>query len=274
MAVSFPWPTREMAGAEVLPIRSMRPEEKSKWLQQLWSMLTAEKNREGKVKDRARSRSRSPGAPARSNARFEAPRPTGKARPKSLLVPGPSFERSSSRSPQPPGPPQALVVTAPAAQLETLSLNAAFPDSSSLGSGSLRRSNATSGSRLWQGSPASSGAGGVSPVTPSDYRARRYSHTPSLTVPAGPEGNHPAGDSDGNAGYNYYQPGPGDGDGYLSSGDETSRWARPRSPGLGVSPTRGYGADVGLTRLLSVKRPNDSVLSDAMALALFRVDED
>ncbi|KAJ4302486.1 hypothetical protein N0V88_002631 [Collariella sp. IMI 366227] len=45
MAVSFPWPTREMAGAEVLPIRSMRPEEKRKWLQQLWGMLTAEKTK-------------------------------------------------------------------------------------------------------------------------------------------------------------------------------------------------------------------------------------
>jgi hypothetical protein len=29
-----------------------------------------------------------------------------------------------------------------------------------------------------------------------------------------------------------------------------------------------------LTRLLSVKRPNDSVLADAMSLALFRMDED
>jgi hypothetical protein len=35
MAVSFPWPTREKSGGEVLPIRSMRPEEKNKWLQQL-----------------------------------------------------------------------------------------------------------------------------------------------------------------------------------------------------------------------------------------------
>ncbi|WYZ38402.1 hypothetical protein EsH8_III_000316 [Colletotrichum jinshuiense] len=36
MAVSFPWPTREMGGAEVLPLRSMKPEEKQKWLQNIW----------------------------------------------------------------------------------------------------------------------------------------------------------------------------------------------------------------------------------------------
>jgi 2-polyprenyl-6-methoxyphenol hydroxylase-like FAD-dependent oxidoreductase len=45
MAVSFPWPTREMAGAEILPIRSMRPEEKNKWLQQLWTILRDEKSK-------------------------------------------------------------------------------------------------------------------------------------------------------------------------------------------------------------------------------------
>lgn len=43
---------------------------------------------------------------------------------------------------------------------------------------------------------------------------------------------------------------------------------------FGGPPSPGFGGDVGLTRLLSVKRPNGSVLSDAMALALFRVGED
>jgi 2-polyprenyl-6-methoxyphenol hydroxylase-like FAD-dependent oxidoreductase len=45
MAVSFPWPTRDMAGAEILPIRSMRPEEKKKWLQQLWTILKEDKSK-------------------------------------------------------------------------------------------------------------------------------------------------------------------------------------------------------------------------------------
>ncbi|KAJ4389227.1 hypothetical protein N0V93_006691 [Gnomoniopsis smithogilvyi] len=68
MAVSFPWPTREMGGAEVLPIRSMKPEEKQKWLQSLWNMLRDEKNKE-------RSSGRDVKAPSSSFARFEAPRP-------------------------------------------------------------------------------------------------------------------------------------------------------------------------------------------------------
>lgn len=74
MAVSFPWPTREMGGAEVLPIRSMKPEEKQKWLQSLWSMLRDEKNKE---RSSARSQARANGdtkPPPSSFARFEAPR--------------------------------------------------------------------------------------------------------------------------------------------------------------------------------------------------------
>ncbi|KAL7800333.1 hypothetical protein V8C37DRAFT_414235 [Trichoderma ceciliae] len=72
MAVSFPWPkpTREMASAEVLPIRSMKPEEKQKWLNNLWGILRDERNRD-----------RSP-----SVARFEAPKGV-KARPVSLMRP-------------------------------------------------------------------------------------------------------------------------------------------------------------------------------------------
>ncbi|KAK3312698.1 hypothetical protein B0H66DRAFT_631409 [Apodospora peruviana] len=70
MAVSFPWPTREIAGAEVLPIRSMKPEEKQKWLQQLWGLLSVEK-----LKEVSAARAKSPGPPSTaSNARFEAPR--------------------------------------------------------------------------------------------------------------------------------------------------------------------------------------------------------
>jgi 2-polyprenyl-6-methoxyphenol hydroxylase-like FAD-dependent oxidoreductase len=45
MAVSFPWPTREMSGGEVLPIRSMRPDEKNRWLQQLWTILRDDRNK-------------------------------------------------------------------------------------------------------------------------------------------------------------------------------------------------------------------------------------
>jgi hypothetical protein len=64
MAVSFPWPTRQMGGAEVLPIRSMKPEEKSKWLQQLFTLIGGDDKSKGAV-----VRSRSP-----SSSRFEAPR--------------------------------------------------------------------------------------------------------------------------------------------------------------------------------------------------------
>ena len=226
MAVSFPWPTREMAGAEVLPIRSMQPEEKHKWLQQLWGMLTVEKN-----KDAAR-RGRSTGSSA-SNARFEAPRPNT-ARSKSPLA-------STSRN-QSPQPPAFVVNTPPAVQLETLSLDSvADPShprslSPALSPGSLRRSNATTS--------------GTAPD-----RMRRLSKTQNLVVPGEVA---------------RYQ--LSEGDEGLSSGDEWRYHSRPRSPSLAISPTRG--GDVGLTRLLSVKRPNDSVLSDAMALALFRVDED
>jgi 2-polyprenyl-6-methoxyphenol hydroxylase-like FAD-dependent oxidoreductase len=68
MAVSFPWPTREMAGAEVLPVRSMQPEEKEKWLKQLWGMLTKEAH------NRPKSWSPLEGEKPASNSRFEAPR--------------------------------------------------------------------------------------------------------------------------------------------------------------------------------------------------------
>ncbi|PTB64934.1 hypothetical protein BBK36DRAFT_1122872 [Trichoderma citrinoviride] len=79
MAVSFPWPTREMAGAEVLPIRSMKAEEKQKWLNNLWGLLRDE-SKESRA-PAPQERDRSPSA-----ARFEAPK-GGKARPVSLMPP-------------------------------------------------------------------------------------------------------------------------------------------------------------------------------------------
>ncbi|PTB77106.1 hypothetical protein M440DRAFT_1401450 [Trichoderma longibrachiatum ATCC 18648] len=80
MAVSFPWPTREMAGAEVLPIRSMKAEEKQKWLNNLWGLLRDERSKEGRAPP-PQERDRSPSA-----ARFEAPK-GGKARPVSHMPP-------------------------------------------------------------------------------------------------------------------------------------------------------------------------------------------
>jgi 2-polyprenyl-6-methoxyphenol hydroxylase-like FAD-dependent oxidoreductase len=114
MAVSFPWPTREMAGAEVLPIRSMKPEEKQKWLQNLWGILRDDKSKKGRPPSRsdADRRSRSP-----SSSRFEAPRSTSPLPPSSglrrtnatqsvrhgreLAVPNGDDSRARSPSPSP-----------------------------------------------------------------------------------------------------------------------------------------------------------------------------
>ncbi|KAK4104377.1 hypothetical protein N658DRAFT_504014 [Parathielavia hyrcaniae] len=251
MAVSFPWPTREMAGAEVLPIRSMRPEEKRKWLQQLLGLLTAEKGKEAAAAARGRDR-----ASSTSNARFEAPRP----RSRSPLPPsGSSFP---STSPSPP-----IINTtplAPIAQLETLSINTMLADSTTNRSASpspspsptispansLRRSNATvaTNRRLSQPGPL--------PVPVPD-RTRRFSYAKNLAVPGVNSSAYP-----------YLS----DGEEYMSSGDERQRGSRSTSP---VACGGGFGGkDGGLTRLLSVKRPNDSFLADAMSLALFRVGDD
>ncbi|KFA78627.1 hypothetical protein S40288_11201 [Stachybotrys chartarum IBT 40288] len=73
MAVSFPWPTREMAGAEVLPIRSMKPEEKEKWVQQLWRLFKEEREKESVYKAPARFDGEARLA-VPSASRFEAPR--------------------------------------------------------------------------------------------------------------------------------------------------------------------------------------------------------
>ncbi|KAK1756697.1 hypothetical protein QBC47DRAFT_412072 [Echria macrotheca] len=212
MAVSFPWPTREMAGAEVLPIRSMQPEEKQKWLQNLWGLLTVEKNKE------KASRARSPGPPV-SNARFEAPR----ARSRSPI----NFARFGIAD-SPPPPPSVASTTSTQSQ-STMEPSAA---------GSLRRSNATMSTKLTSGAPS--------------VRApRRFSNASNLGVPMtngeySTSNNHE--------------------DGYMSD----SR-SRPRSPSVGAGMG---GGEMNLTRLLSVKKPTGSVLSDAMALALFRVDDD
>jgi hypothetical protein len=231
-----------MAGAEVLPIRSMKPHEKRKWVQQLWGLLTAEKNKEAAAAAAARGRDR---ASSTSNARFEAPRPRSKS-------PLPPSSPGRTQSPSPPA-----IVTAPITQLETLSLNTALadgtarplspsPSPSPSPAGSLRRSNATTTTnrRLSQSGPL--------PV-PAPERPRRFSNARNLAVPGANGSSYP-----------YLS----DGEEYLSSGDE-KQYERSRSPG-------GFGGlgDGGLTRLLSVKRPNDSVLADAMSLALFRVVDD
>jgi len=97
MAVSFPWPTREMAGAEVLPIRSMKPEEKKKWLQQLWGLLREEKASEAPMRVNGDSRSREV-----SNSRFEAPRARDRSRSPS---PGPDLLRRRNATVRRPSSP-------------------------------------------------------------------------------------------------------------------------------------------------------------------------
>jgi hypothetical protein len=249
MAVSFPWPTREMAGAEVLPIRSMRPEEKRRWLQQLLGLLSAEKS-----KDTAAARGRERNSSA-SNARFETPRP----RSKSPLAP-------RSQSPRPETPPALAGAPPPTVQLETLSLNA-FTDSRSTSSGpslgSLRRSNATNNKRMSQPplseSPPRPAAAIPAHVVSPERGPRRFSNSRNLSVPV------PVASVDGSLSYAYLS----DGEDYMSSGDELYVQPMPSTPGSSP-PSR----DGGLTRLLSVKRPNDSVLADAMSLALFRMNED
>lgn len=253
MAVSFPWPTREMAGAEVLPIRSMRPEEKRKWLQQLWSLVKDEKS-----KDSARGRDRSTST---SNARFEAPRP----RSKSPLP----FRGQSPRPETPPPPayassPPQVPAVAPIAQLETLSLNEVASNRSlSPSQASLRRSNATNAIRRSSQSGLPSGAGTAAAIPPhvvGPERPRRFSNSRTLAVPTT--------GMDGNLNYPYLS----DGEDYMSSGDERYPRSTPSTtPGSVSPPSRGDG---GLTRLLSVRKPNDSFLADAMSLALFRVNED
>ncbi|KAM7214167.1 hypothetical protein V8F06_010482 [Rhypophila decipiens] len=233
MAVSFPWPTREMAGAEVLPIRSMKPEEKQKWVQQLWGMLNIERIKE--VRERARSPG--PGAGQGSTARFEAPRARG------------------ARSPS-PNPVARIKVESPVGSRPTSpqpGTGALDPSALAVGGAGLRRSN------------ASKSVGG---------HARRYSNANALPVPVPGPAPLPTPPTD--AQYRadndeYYGNTPignlADGVNRISlSANRSYHYKQPQGQEV------DFG-DGGLTRLLSVKRPNGSVLSDAMALALFRVGE-
>ncbi|KAH8173156.1 fha domain containing protein [Sarocladium implicatum] len=177
MAVSFPWPTREMGGAEVLPIRSMKPEEKEKWLRSLWRMLREDKET----------------APAKTQSRFDGEARTG--------APQARFEAARGANARP---------ISEISKKNEASHGLLSPTNGSGNSnGMLRRSSATRSTRERGGSV--------------DERMGRM----TLGVP------------------------------------DEGRTGRSPSP----------GGDIGLTRLLSVKKPNQQVLSDALSLALFRVDE-
>ncbi|KXH64099.1 hypothetical protein CSAL01_01346 [Colletotrichum salicis] len=86
MAVSFPWPTREMGGAEVLPLRSMKPEEKQKWLRGIWGLLRDEVSRDSQKRPPSRG---DRGRPL-STSRFEAPRGAALLPPRAVS-PSPQF---------------------------------------------------------------------------------------------------------------------------------------------------------------------------------------
>ncbi|KAL2208930.1 hypothetical protein CC79DRAFT_1341413 [Sarocladium strictum] len=179
MAVSFPWPTREMGGAEVLPIRSMKPEEKEKWLRSLWRMLKDDKEP----------------APAKTQSRFD-----GEARGG---APKARFEAARGASERPIKEISNKDQATPSGMLSPTNGNGNS-------GGMLRRSSATRWTRD-RGGSIDERFGGMSLGLPDDGSSRGRSPSP--------------------------------------------------------------GGDVGLTRLLSVKKPNQQVLSDALSLALFRVDE-
>ncbi|KAK3352162.1 hypothetical protein B0H65DRAFT_420161 [Neurospora tetraspora] len=209
MAVSFPWPTREMAGAEVLPCRSAKSEPpetskkaEQKWLQQLWGIISKEPS--------AERRPRLPGsASGGSSGRFEAPRftvPTLRSKSPSPKLRNGGFVDEKQRPPMPMGHPLM------AQQGMGLGSSSGSPP------GSLRRCN------------ASKRVGSISSLpVPSEFGA----------VEAGAMGG------------------------------------RQRSVSVNTG-AQGQEArsDGGLTRLMSVKRqPNQTMLCEAMALALFGVGE-
>jgi len=106
MAVSFPWPTREMGGAEVLPVRSMKPEEKESWMQQLLGLLDG-----GKKDGAAPKRPRSVSAADEVSGRFEAPRQSRSRSPSpSPALLGSDLRRSNAarsfRAPSPSAGPR------------------------------------------------------------------------------------------------------------------------------------------------------------------------
>lgn len=198
MAVSFPWPTREMGGAEVLPIRSMKPEEKQSWMLGLWKLLRDDPTGGTKTPARFDGSTR---PVSMSSSRFEAPR-QGKDNRKSLQPPSQPLDTGLRRS----GATRSIRVPP---SVSALSLNDDDDASSSYYGGSLP------GSPLASPPPPASGLG-------------------------------------------IYEQQGLNGQGY-------------QMPQRNSSPPSG---DMGLVRLLSTnKRPGRAVLSDALALALFRVDE-
>ncbi|KAM7202606.1 hypothetical protein V8F20_004395 [Naviculisporaceae sp. PSN 640] len=288
MAVSFPWPTREMAGAEVLPIRSMKPEEKQKWVQQLWGMLNIEKIKE--VRERAKSPG--PGAGSGTTARFEAPRQS----------------RAGARSPSPNPVARIRIETPAEAPKSAPSSRPGSPEPGALGvGGGLRRSNASKSAgghaRRYSNANALPVPAPVPvplPTPPTEagysaYRPENLDYYGNITIGNLTEGvnsvtlnDHSKGQSEepcivgafekdimgyfggptGNSSSRSRSPPTpvsSDGDGYGGR-------RRPSNVGFGPGGPGGSG-DMGLTRLLSVKKPNGSVLSDAMALALFRVGD-
>ena len=198
MAVSFPWPTREMGGAEVLPIRSMKPEEKQTWMNSLWRML-----REDKEAPRPR-----PDASKASASRFEAPKQQKGDKPKAL----------------PPSPP----------------------------AGGLRRTGATKSIRVPTVSTLSLEDGRRGGSSDSEDE---YDHTRGRPLEMDM--------SSYGGGFGL----PMDMSGYEGG------LSVPHAPATRRSHSPASG-DIGLVRLMSTnKRPGQAVLSDAMSLALFRLDE-
>ncbi|KAK3388245.1 hypothetical protein B0T20DRAFT_102792 [Sordaria brevicollis] len=233
MAVSFPWPTREMAGAEVLPCRSAKPEApetskkaEQKWLQTLWGIISKEPS--------AERRPRLPGsASGGSSGRFEAPRftvPTLRSKSSSPKLRNGGFVEEKQRPPMPMGHPLMM------AQQGMRSAGSAASSRDASPVGSLRRSNATGSKRV----------GSIS----------------SLSAPS----EVGAGEARGM--------GTGHGMG-VGMGMGMGMGGRQRSCSVNTGAQgQESGNDGGLTRLMSVKRqPNQSMLCEAMALALFGVGE-
>lgn len=213
MAVSFPWPTREMAGAEVLPCRSAKPEPpetskkaEQKWLQTLWGIISKEPSAERKP--------RLPGsASGGSSGRFEAPRftvPTLRSKSSSPKLRNGGFVEEKQRPPMPMGHPLMMQ--------QGLGMGSASSSRDASPVGSLRRSNAS----------------------------KRVGSISSLSTPS-----------------------------EFGAGEAGGMGGRQRSGSVNTG-AQGQEArsDGGLTRLMSVKRqPNQTMLCEAMALALFGVGE-
>ncbi|CCC13434.1 unnamed protein product [Sordaria macrospora k-hell] len=211
MAVSFPWPTREMAGAEVLPCRSAKPEPsetskkaEQKWLQQLWGIISKDPSAERKP--------RLPGsASGGSSGRFEAPRftvPGLRSKSSSPKLRNGGFMDEKQSPPMPMGHPLM-------ARQQQQGMRSGSSSRAGSPSASLRRSNA----------------------------GKRVGSISSLPVPLEFGGGE-------------------------MGGRQRSCSVNPGAQG------QEAGSSGGLTRLMSVKRqPNQTMLCEAMALALFGVGE-